>query len=118
MDLHGWSCVGAWYIVKESNARWSDKHSRPWLIIDDSGSGPILQAVPRSTSRPRSRGEIRHEKHDHAPGDPDERTCRIDKDGWVVRDRRRIPREWIEGSRSFSCYEPDESVLKAAGCRR
>ena len=117
-DLCGWSCVGAWYTIEESKMHWSDKHSRPWLVIVDTGSGPIVQAVPRSSTKGRSSRDIRQEPHHHASEDPDQKTCRIRKKGWVVRDRRRVRREWIEDPRSFCCYEPDSAVLEAVRCWR
>lgn len=97
---------------------WGNKHSHPWLIIADSGSGPMLQAVPRSSTCGRSGRDIRHGAHSHAAGDPDSKTCRINKKGWIVKDRRPVRREWIEEPGSFSCYEPDPAVLEAVRCWR
>jgi hypothetical protein len=83
------------------------------------GSGPFVEMMPRTTSTRGSRSDIRHGSHRHDVDDPDGKTCRIDSAGRIVRrDRRPIPRDWTEGPRSFSCYEPDEAILQAAGCRR
>ena len=117
--LYGWSSVGAWYVLDESKTGWSSKPTRPWLVVADVGSGPFVEMMPRTRSARGSRSDIIHASHEHDDGDPDGRTCRIDSAGRIVaRDRRPIPRDWTDGPRRFSCYEPDDAVLTAAGCRR
>ena len=117
-DLDERSSVGAWYFIDESKTGWSAKFSRPWLVIDTSGPGPFLEVMPHTTRPPRSRGPVRHRRHDHTSGDRDADTCRMDRDGWIVPDERQvIPRKWVERPRSYSCREPDEVLLKRVGCQ-
>ena len=115
----GSSSAGTWHIVDETLTGWSQKAFRPWIIVDDPGSGPNVQMVPRSTKIRRGAKFLPHESHQHGPLDTDRTSCRINEPGTICAAQRRpIHRKWIAGPRSYSCREPDDAILQALGCQR
>ena len=111
--------AGTWHTLDERLTGWSSKPTRPWLVVVDDGTGPLVQMMPRSTQDWGGPEAIKHGPHQHGEMDSDRRTCRINETGRIVSSTRKgFPRAWIEDGSRYSCLEPDDGLLELLGCRR
>ena len=98
---------GVWYVLPESEERFSAKRERPYVFPDGTrGRSILFHALPRTTSEP-DNGErdgvdfLRHEEHTKC----DANDCGIDRLGWIRPLRFQFTRDELKEGR-WSCTEP------------
>ena len=105
--------AGSWFWVPNSESchsvierAWSNEPGHhPFVLVADYDGGPGVTVRPRSTTNDRG---VEHSAHpfDH------ERTCKIDRPGWVLRVLWSLRTDAVCGE-NYSCVEPYERTLEA-----
>lgn len=103
---------GSWFLIwdtdmlrKSSRRPFSNQNKKHPVVL--ARVGPDMTLYPRTTKR----GRYRHSAHRHGP---DERSCRINKDGYVVLGVPVTVENLLLNETSFSCIEPDGTGLREA----
>lgn len=101
--------IGTWFYVSSEHSKFATGkglHFRPYvLVLPWETNHPIAQCRPRSATDQKG---LKHAAHDaeHSA------TCRVRKSGFIVNQLVPVASSAIN-SRSFSCFEPDASVIAA-----